>query len=203
MLIIGNSNLVDTNTHGEGHWIFQLADHYKETPEIFITDSNESTYNKFLNNYKKHKQVVVTVPNLVHQKIGNFVYNWDNDQYLDTNYTRRRDMLLLSHTPKTLVNHNKTFIDSIKLLKKDVKIASEWGQIRPCVAEKLLGTTTTPYYSKYSISDQFIRWCEIHNTDISKHTELDSLIQTSEYYNSDYTYTQAGHDAILDILTTK
>ena len=203
MLVIGNSNLVDTNTHGDGHWIFQLADHYKESPEIIITDSNESTYSKFVKNQHEHENIIITVPNLVHQKVGHYVYDWNNNNYIDINHTRRRDMLLMTHSPNSLVEYNKVFIDSIKLVNKDVKIASEWAQISPCIAEKLLGATTTPYYHKYSLSDQFIRWCEIHNADISKHKELDDLVEKSEYYNSDYTYTQAGHDAILDILTTK
>ena len=130
------------------------------------------------------------------------VYHWGNEKYLDINHSRRRDLLLMSHTPTSMINHNTALINSIKAIRKDVKIASEWAQISPCVAEKLLDATTTPYYNKKALNGQFIRWCEIHNADISTHESIDNLIDKSDYYNSDFTYTQAGHNAIFSLITT-
>jgi hypothetical protein len=203
MLIIGNNNLVNTSHLGEGHWIFQVADHYKETPKVLTTESVEETYQQFIKLQKHEENIIITIPDLVHQKIGNFVYSWDNEEYLDINHTRRRDMLLMTHTPDTMVNHNLTYINSIKLIRKDAKIVTEWAQISPCVAEELTGATTTPYYSKKALSDQFIRWCNIHNADISKHTELDKLVNACGYYNSDYTYNQEGNNKIFGLITAK
>ena len=202
MLVIGN-NTVDIINQGEGHWVLQLADYYKEEPTVIVTESNEDSFQEFLHHHKDHKNIVVMFPDLVHQKIGSFVYNWSNDNYLDINFTRRRDMLLMTHTPDSMVEHNMGFYNAIKHIRKDVKIVTEWAQISPCVGETLLGTTTTLYFHKYSLSEQFIRWCNIYGADIRKHAKLSDLIATNRHYNYDYTYTQQGHDAIFNLIIGK
>jgi len=202
MLVIGNDTVSITN-HGEGHWVLQLADHYKEEPIVIVTESNEDSFQAFIKHQEDHKNIVVMFPDFVHQKIGNFVYNWSNDNYLDINFTRRRDMLLMTHTPDSLVEHNMGFYNAIKTIRKDVKIVTEWAQISPCVSETLLESTTTPYYNKYSLSGQFIRWCSIHGVDIKNHAKIEDLIATNRHYNYDYTYTQEGHDAIFKLIVGK
>jgi hypothetical protein len=202
MLVIGNS-IVDTTIHNTEHWVFQVADHYKEEPTVIVTESNEDSFHKFLKHQKDHKNIVVVFPDFVHQKIGNFVYNWSNDNYLDVNFTRRRDMLLMTHSPDSMVEHNMGFYNAIKSVRKDAKIVTEWAQISPCVGETLLQTTTTPYFHKYSLSGQFIRWCDIHGVDIKNHAKINDLIATNRHYNYDYTYTQEGHDAIFRLIIGK
>jgi len=202
MLVIGN-NTVDIINQGEGHWVLQLADHYKEEPTVIVTESNEDSFQEFLHHHEDHKNIVVMFPDLVHQKIGSFVYNWSNDNYLDINFTRRRDMLLMTHTPDSMIEHNMGFYNAIKHIRKDAKIVTEWAQISPCVGETLLGTTTTPYFHKYSLSEQFIRWCNIYGVDIIKHAKLSDLIAANRHYNYDYTYTQQGHNAIFNLITGK
>jgi hypothetical protein len=202
MLVIGNDSISITN-HGKGHWILQLADYYKEEPTVIVTESNEDTFQAFIKHQQDHKNIVVMFHDLVHQKIGNFVYNWSNDKYLDINFTRRRDMLLMTHTPDSLVEHNMMFYNAIKSIRKDAKITTEWAQISPCVSETLLETTTTPYFNKYSLSGQFIRWCDIHGVDIKNHAKIEDLIATNRHYNYDYTYTQDGHDAIFKLIIGK
>ena len=97
MLVIGNS-AVDT-TQG-GSWIFKVAD---KEPKIVSTDSNEQTYRIFLTEQIKHEQIAVVMNDFVHQQVGNIVYDWSNDHYLDVNHTRRRDMVMMSLI-STLVN---------------------------------------------------------------------------------------------------
>ena len=142
-------------------------------------------------------------PDFVHQKIGNFVYNWSNDNYLDINFTRRRDMLLMTHTPDSLVEHNMGFYNAIKTIRKDVKILTEWAQISPSVGETLLESTMTPYFHKHSLSEQFIRWCNIHGVNIENHAKIEDLIATNHHYKHDNTYTQQGHDAIFKLIVGK
>ena len=202
MLVIGNDTVSITN-HGEGHWVLQLADYYKEEPTVIVTESNEDSFQEFLKHHEDHKNIIVMFPDFVHQKIGNFVYNWSNDNYIDINFTRRRDMLLMTHTPDSLVEHNMGFYNAIKTIRKDAKIVTEWAQISPCVGATLLQSTTTPYFSKYSLSDQFIRWCNIHGANIENHAKINDLIATNRHYKHDYTYTQQGHDAIFKLIIGK
>ena len=202
MLVIGN-NTVDIINHGEGHWVLQLADYYKEEPTVIVTESNEDSFQEFLKHHEDHKNIIVMFPDFVHQKIGSFVYNWSNDNYLDINFTRRRDMLLMTHTPDSMVKHNMGFYNAIKSIRKDVKIVTEWAQISPCIGETLLQSTTTPYFHVHSLSDQFIRWCNIHGANIEKHAVLSDLIATNKHYNYDFTYTQAGHNAIFKLISKK
>jgi len=202
MLVIGNDTVSITN-HGEGHWVLQLADHYKEEPKVIVTESNEDTFQQFIKHQKDHKNIIVMFPDFVHQKIGNFVYNWSNDNYLDVNFTRRRDMLLMTHTPDSLVEHNMGFYNAIKSIRKDAKIVTEWAQISPCVGETLLESTTTPYFHKHSLSEQFIRWCNIHGVNIENHAKIEDLIATNHHYKHDNTYTQQGHDAIFKLIVGK
>ena len=89
MLVIGNS-AVDT-TQGKS-WINQIAD---KKPKTISTVSNEQTYRIFLTEQIKHEQIVVVMSDFV-QQIGNIVYDWSNDHYLDINHTRRRDMVMMS-----------------------------------------------------------------------------------------------------------
>jgi len=202
MLVIGNDTVSITN-HGEGHWVLQLADYYKEEPTVIVTESNEDSFQEFIKHQKTHKNIIVMFPDLVHQKIGSFVYNWSNDNYLDINFTRRRDMLLMTHTPDSMIEHNMGFYNAIKSIRKDAKIVTEWAQISPCVGETLLKSTTTPYFHKHSLSEQFTRWCNIHGANIEKHAKINDLIATNKHYNYDLTYTQAGHDAIFKLISKK
>ena len=170
MLVIGNS-AVDT-TQGKS-WIYQIAD---KKPKTISTVSNEHTYKIFLAEQTKHEQIAIVMNDFVHQQIGNIVYNWSNDHYLDINHTRRRDMVMMSHTPDTLVNHNKLWYDSIKLIRPDCVVLTEWARSEFSIVEKIIQSKSDELYNKYSLSDQFIRWCDIHQKDTKKFGILDGLV---------------------------
>ena len=54
-------------------------------------------------------------------------------------------------------------------------------------------------YNKYSLSDQFIRWCGIHRMDRQKHGILDGLVNDSECYTEDFEYSDKGNIAIAEL----
>lgn len=193
MLVIGNS-AVDT-TQGSS-WIFKIAD---KEPKIVSTVSNEQTYRIFLTEQIKHEQIAVVVSDFVHQQIGNIVYDWSNDHYLDINHTRRRDMVMMSHTPSTLVNHNKLWYDSIKLIRPDCVVLTEWATSEFSIVENIVQSKSDELYNKYSLSDQFIRWCGIHRKDTKKFGILDGLVNDSEYYTEDFEYSDKGNVAIAEL----
>tara|TARA_B100000085_G_C18540279_1_gene511650 strand:+ start:1423 stop:2031 length:609 start_codon:yes stop_codon:yes gene_type:complete len=193
MLVIGNS-AVDT-TQGKS-WIYQIAD---KKPKTISTVSNEHTYKIFLAEQTKHEQIAIVMNDFVHQQIGNIVYNWSNDHYLDINHTRRRDMVMMSHTPDTLVNHNKLWYDSIKLIRPDCVVLTEWARSEFSIVEKIVQSKSDELYNKYSLSDQFIRWCGIHQKDTKKFGILDGLVNDSEYYTEDFEYSDKGNVAIAEL----
>ena len=193
MLVIGNS-AVDT-TQGKS-WIYQIAD---KKPKTISTVSNEHTYKIFLAEQSKHEQIAIVMNDFVHQQIGNIVYNWSNDHYLDINHTRRRDMVMMSHTPDTLVNHNKLWYDSIKLIRPDCVVLTEWARSEFSIVEKIVQSKSDELYNKYSLSDQFIRWCGIHQKDTKKFGILDGLVNDSEYYTEDFEYSDKGNVAIAEL----
>ena len=136
MLVIGNS-IVDTS---EGnHWAYKVSDN---NPVIIQTNSNEHTFNTFLKQHEKFKQVAIIMSDFVHQQVGNIVYNWSNDNYLDVNHTRRRDTIMMGHTPKTLVEHNKLWYNSIKTIRPDTVILTEWASSEYSIC--LLYTSPSP-----------------------------------------------------------
>lgn len=193
MLVIGNS-AVDI-TQGNS-WIYQIADN---DPKIVSTVSNEQTHKIFLTEQIKHEQIAVVMSDFVHQQIGNIVYDWSNDHYLDINHTRRRDMVMMSHTPSTLVNHNKLWYDSIKLIRPDCVVLTEWATSEFSIVEKIVQSKSDELYNKYSLSDQFIRWCGIHQMDTKKFGILDGLVNDSEYYTEDFEYSDKGNVAIAEL----
>ncbi len=193
MLVIGNS-IVDI---GEGnHWIYKVSD---TNPVVIKTNSNEHTFNTLLTQHEKHKQVAVIMSDFVHQQVGNIVYNWSNDNYLDVNHTRRRDAIMMGHTPKTLVEHNKLWYNSIKAVRPDTIILTEWASSEYSIFESILNQQSDDYYNKYSLSEQFIRWCNIYNLDRQKYEILDGLVNNSEYYTDDFGYTDIGHNKIAEL----
>ena len=193
MLVIGNS-IVDI---GEGnHWIYKVSD---TNPVVIKTNSNEHTFNTLLTQHEKHKQVAVIMSDFVHQQVGNIVYNWSNDNYLDVNHTRRRDAIMMGHTPKTLVEHNKLWYNSIKAVRPDTVILTEWASSKYSIFESILNQQSDDYYNKYSLSEQFIRWCNIYNLDRQKYEILDGLVNKSECYTNDFDYTDIGHNKIADL----
>ena len=193
MLVIGNS-AVDI-TQGNS-WIYQIADN---DPKIVSTVSNEQTHKIFLTEQIKHEQIAVVMSDFVHQQIGNIVYDWSNDHYLDINHTRRRDMVMMSHTPSTLVIHNKLWYDSIKLIRPDCVVLTEWATSEFSIVEKIVQSKSDELYNKYSLSDQFIRWCGIHQMDTKKFGILDGLVNDSEYYTEDFEYSDKGNVAIAEL----
>lgn len=193
MLVIGNS-AVDT-TQG-GSWIFKIAD---KEPKIVSTVSNEQTHKIFLTEQIKHEQIVIVMNDFVHQQVGNIVYDWSNDHYLDVNHTRRRDMVMMSHTPATLVNYNKNYYNSIKTIRPDCVVLTEWATSEFSIVEKIVQSKSDELYNKYSLSDQFIRWCGIHQMDTKKFGILDGLVNDSEYYTEDFEYSDKGNVAIAEL----
>ena len=193
MLVIGNS-IVDTS---EGnHWVYKVSD---TSPVVIQTNSNEHTFNTLLTQHEKHNQVAIIMSDFVHQQVGNIVYNWSNENYLDINHTRRRDTIMMGHTPKTLVEHNKLWYNSIKAVRPDTVILTEWASSEYSIFESILNQQSDDYYNKYSLSEQFIRWCNIHNLDRQKYEILDGLVNNSEYYTDDFGYTDIGHSKIADL----
>lgn len=193
MLVIGNS-IVDPS---EGnHWTYKVSD---TSPVIIQTNSNEHTFNTFLKQHEKHKQVAIIMSDFVHQQVGNIVYNWSNDNYLDVNHTRRRDTIMMGHTPETLVEHNKLWYNSIKTIRPDTVILTEWASSKYSIFESILNQQSDDYYNKYSLSEQFIRWCNIYNLDRQKYEILDGLVNKSECYTNDFDYTDIGHNKIADL----
>ncbi len=193
MLVIGNS-VVDTNQGNS--WIYQVAD---KEPKVVSTVSNEHTYKIFLREQAKHEQIAIVINDFVHQQIGNIVYDWSNDHYLDINHTRRRDMIMMGHTPTTLVDHNKIYYNSIKSIRPDSVILTEWATSEFSIVENIVQSKSDELYNKYSLSDQFTRWCEIHNLDLKKFGILDGLVNDSECYTEDFEYSSKGNIAIAEL----
>ena len=193
MLAIGNS-LVEPD--GGKHWIYQVA---PSEPVCYKTDSNEHTFNIFLEKHKDYKDIVIVFSDFVHQHIGNIVYSWSNDNYLDINHTRRRDMVMMGHTPNTLVQHNMAFYNAIKQIRPDAVLLTEWAKSEFCIVTSILQQESDLLYSKQSLSDQFIRWCNIHNISRQIHANLNDLINDSSYYTHNFDYTEEGHSAIAKL----
>ena len=193
MLVIGNS-VVDI-TQGNS-WIYQIADN---DPKIVSTVSNEQTHKIFLTEQNKHEQIAIVMSDFVHQQVGNVVYDWSNDHYLDVNHTRRRDMIMMGHTPTTLVDYNKSYYNSIKSIRPDCVVLTEWATSKFSIVENIVQSKSDELYNKYSLSDQFIRWCGIHRMDRQKHGILDGLVNDSECYTEDFEYSNKGNVAIAEL----
>ena len=193
MLVIGNS-AVDI-TQGNS-WIYQIADN---DPKIISTVSNEQTHKIFLTEQNKHEQIAIVMSDFVHQQVGNVVYDWSNDHYLDVNHTRRRDMIMMGHTPTTLVDYNKSYYNSIKSIRPDCVVLTEWATSKFSIVENIVQSKSDELYNKYSLSDQFIRWCGIHRMDRQKHGILDGLVNDSDYYTEDFEYSNKGNVAIAEL----